>query len=316
VNFMNFQGIRATQLAALAVLAFSPLAFAVPPPQPTRTVTVSPNPAAQNENVTLSFQSAGDDGTQVVFQIAKGEGNGYDGIDPDQSEGCPGNGNDFQDYVFAGDTVSLTFNPAAICSRGNNVRTLEPGTCWNVRAHVTAANQGGGAFPTPAVSLCITAPVEEDDCVGKPDLSISATLASGPGAVLNGTASAWSYGITVKACTEVLAGSKVQGGNAAWANQKICEVSATGGNYNCRYTNKNAVITWTLPHMVRGDSYTLTSTEKGTAKLAVRPGTLPLNGPWSVVYQTVADTQTDPVTLPHKSDYTQRVTIEVLDTLP
>lgn len=318
--------------AGFALMALVPVSMAAkpgtstppppppPPPAITRTVTVAPNPAGLNETVTISYTSSDDVGKDVSFQIGKfgyvagtvpspPADNAFDTIDGSVV------------YETAGVTINKDFSPIGIPVNGDNTRDLVPGMCYFVRTKTTGA--GNGTYNSPAAPLCIKEAVVVDPCDGKKDLDISAALVQGEGTVVNGTASTWTYGITVKACKEIVQGTKVQGGNVAWANQ-ICNneltgspnISITAGTFTCSNKAKNTVITWLLPPLMKGDSLTLKSTQSGTAKIAIQaiypegtgPG-LPLNGPWSAVYQTVEEATASPVIPAHKTDYTDRVMI-------
>jgi hypothetical protein len=169
---------------------------------------------------------------------------------------------------------------------------------------------------TPRVEFAITAA----SC-GNP-FTLVLTDVSGSGELLVSTKQVtnqetWTLTYTVKACTPIVAGTKVQGGVVGWVTYLGNHVSV--GEAVASAKNKNTVITWILPALAAGDEETITVSIQGSSRSL---GTQFLSGAWSAVYQTVDElNNVDPETglpapiPPHKTDYTPRATVEVVSEL-
>lgn len=204
--------------------------------------------------------------------------------------------------------LKISFDPAALGI---------PADCgYTLRAQSAGDGTYSGTI-TASIEFCI----KEISC--DTPFSFALTDVTGPGELLASTKNIkysgdWYLTYTVKACTDIVAGTKVQGGVVAWANYEGAVVSA--GSFSVSTKNKNSVITWILPAMTSGDEHTITVHVSGNSSTAV--GSQPLSGAWSAVYQTQAEANNiDPITLlpkpipAHKSEYTPRATYEVVTVL-
>ena len=202
--------------------------------------------------------------------------------------------------------VSVQFDPAALGI---------PANCgYTIRAQSGNVPQTYLTTHTVSLGFC----VKEATCGAL--FSFALTDVSGPGELLVSTktvkySGAWDLTCTVKACTPIVAGTKVQGGLVGWATYGGAAVTA--GSFTTSTKNKNTVITWILPAMAPGEEHTITIHLSGNSSTVV--GTQMLSGAWSAVYQTLDEANhVDPVTgLPapipaHKSDYTPRASFEVV----
>ena len=209
----------------------------------------------------------------------------------------------------AAGNVSVNFDPQALDI---------PANCgYTMRAQSAGIPQTYQTSNTVSLSFCIK------DVACQEPFTFALTDVSGPGELLVSTkglkySGDWYLTYTVKTCTDIVAGTKVQGGVVAWAN--FLGTSVSTGNVSTSSKNKNTVITWVLPALTAGDEHTIVVHLSGTS--ANVAGTQPLSGAWSAVYQTLAEANNvDLVTgLPapiaaHKSAYTPRATYEVVTTL-
>jgi hypothetical protein len=215
-------------------------------------------------------------------------------------------------YTDVDGNVSVPFNPATLGI---------PANCgYTIRAQSSNVPQTYQTTHTVSLGFC----VKESAC-GAP-FSFALTDVTGPGELLPSTKSMKYYGdwyltYTVKACTNIVAGTKVQGGVVGWATfNGAVDVSATTGTVSVSTKNKNSVITWILPTLAAGDEHTITVHIGGNSASVL--GTQLLSGAWSAVYQTQAEaTNVDSLTglpapiSPHKSEYTPRASYEVVAVL-
>jgi hypothetical protein len=205
--------------------------------------------------------------------------------------------------------VSVLFDPAALEIPANCTTTI--------RAQSEQVVGSWSGAVTVSIEFCI----KSQEC-GAP-FTFALTDVTGPGELLVSTKTTkysgeWYLTYTVKACTEIVAGTKVQGGAVAWA--LYGGATADVGAVTATTKNKNTVITWVLPALAAGTQESIVVKVSGNSSTVV--GTQQLSGAWSAVYQTLAEANyIDPITnlsapiSAHKSDYTPRATYQVVNVL-
>lgn len=285
--------------AALAVAAVAAVgasvALADQPIPTTTSLTLSSNPAADGDVVTITAHT-------VITSS---------GADVPDTPGSMR----IQECI---DNVTGNGVPAATCANPavatwTNVATGSPatlvymfdttglgGSTIGFRGHyVPSGGSGYHESKSPAIDLVILA----EACTT--GATIAADFASGDGNPPAGTEADWSFRITVHAC-ENLTNVTAQGGTNGWAPATSPGVPSAG-TADFRKEGKGAqIILWKIGNMTAGQTETLLVTVHGKIKPNTSSGTtLFLSGPWSTTY-----TNGDGDTL--KSDYTGRVSIEVL----
>ncbi|MBA4148261.1 MAG: hypothetical protein H0X66_09105 [Verrucomicrobia bacterium] len=179
------------------------------------------------------------------------------------------------------------------------------GESFSFKAHYVPPSPPPGAGFGSVWSSAIPVSVKASEtCTG---FTITADVAAGSGNPVAGQTGNWSYRITLKAC-DAVSNVSAQGGTSGWLSLTTSGslVASKGTAVVRKQNNKTTVVLWTVGDLAAGEEVHLLVNMTGTVPKNSSGTVQYISGAWSAI---TTSTDEEPVTT--KSEYTDRVSIEV-----
>jgi hypothetical protein len=277
---------------AAAVLLLPGAALAAAPADTTTALSLSPNPANDGQNVTVTGTTtlvvggAPVVGDKLQIEMRQSTDTAYD---PALGVACDAAGFFKQvptvnELTDANGQVSKTFDTTGLAGKSICFRAHHP------------ADGGNGTGNSMSAGLNL---VIQSSCTG-----VTLTNPSVSGGTTNPYGSVkgpWTISMTLKICLAAR-DFKVQGGATAWAPYKDGSASVTAGELDYKVNKKNTVIIWNVNAGEEIITFTVGSESTVIPCGGVSGITQYLSGEWSAAYK-------DDNNQPAKSDYTARATV-------